>query len=128
MAHTIKTGNEKGFTLIELLIVMTIVAVLATIAIPNYQSSIVRAREAVLLENLFQVRDAIDKYRVDNGEYPSSIEDLVTEKYIRSMPKDPITNTSTSWVLVYDDTEGGIFDLHSSSEKIGRNNISYNEW
>lgn len=128
MAPITKTGNEKGFTLIELLVVMTIVAILATIAIPNYQSSITRAREAVLLENLFQVRDALDKYRTDKGNYPATIEDLVMDKYIRSLPKDPFTNSNMSWTFTYDDTDGGIYDIHSSSEKIGRNMIAYSQW
>jgi general secretion pathway protein G len=116
-----------GFTLIELMTVLTIIAILATIAIPMYQHSVTRAKEAVLLENLYQMRDALDKYYADHGEYPQMLSSLVEKKYTRTIPVDPFTRSSDSWELVPSE-DGGIFDVHSGSDLVGRNGIPYYEW
>ena len=91
---------KKGFTLIELLVVMAIVATLLTIAVPRYFKSIDRSREAVLKENLFQLRDAIGKYHADKGKYPESLQSLAIEQYLRKVPVDPATQSETTWVVV----------------------------
>jgi general secretion pathway protein G len=91
---------RKGFTLIELLVVMAIVATLLTIAVPRYFKSVDRSREAVLKENLFQIRDAIGKYHADKGKYPDSLQALATEQYLRKVPLDPVTQSETTWVVV----------------------------
>jgi general secretion pathway protein G len=91
---------KRGFTLIELLVVMAIVATLLTIAVPRYFKSVDRSREAVLKENLFQIRDAIGKYHADKGKYPDSLQALATEQYLRKVPLDPVTQSETTWVVV----------------------------
>ncbi|MCK5235750.1 MAG: prepilin-type N-terminal cleavage/methylation domain-containing protein [Deltaproteobacteria bacterium] len=127
-ARSTVTGNSKGFTLIEVLIVMTLIAVLAAIAVPSYRSSVIKAREATLLEDLYVMRDSIDKYYSDKGSYPVSLSKLVEGKYIRSIPMDPFTNSSGTWVELYSDGGGGVFDVQSGSSMIGRNGVPYNEW
>ena len=128
-AHYTAAGNsERGFTLIELMVVLSLVAILASIAVPYYWNSVIKAHEAVLLEDLFQMRDAIDKYYGDNGEYPSDLLTLADKKYIRGVPIDPITNSDETWVEEYAEDGTGIFDVHSGSDKIGRNDIPYREW
>jgi general secretion pathway protein G len=91
---------KRGFTLIELLVVMAIVATLLTIAVPRYFKSVDRSREAVLKENLFQIRDAIGKYHADKGKYPESLQALATEQYLRKVPLDPVTQSETTWVVM----------------------------
>jgi general secretion pathway protein G len=118
---------SAGFTLIELMTVLTIIAILATIAIPMYRNSVTRAKEAALLENLYQMRDVLDKYYADHGEYPQMLSSLVEKKYTRAIPVDPFTRSSDTWELVFSE-DGGIFDLHSGSELVGRNGIPYSEW
>lgn len=120
--------NEKGFTLMEILIVLSMIAILAAIAVPIYNQSLLKARETVLKENLYQVRDAIDKYYSDKGGYPSSLSTLVSERYIRELPLDPIENSKETWEEVYNDNGEGITDLKSSSDKVGRNGKPYSEW
>lgn len=120
--------RQDGFTLIELLTVCTILGILLSIAVPMYQNSVVRAREAALQEDLFQMRDAIDKYYADAGEYPSSIMLLVEKKYIRIVPEDPFTGSSSTWVTVDAQDASGIFDVKSGSDLVGRNDIAYSEW
>lgn len=120
--------NEKGFTLMEILIVLSMIAILAAIAVPIYNQSLLKARETVLKENLYQVRDAIDKYYSDKGGYPASLSTLVSERYIRELPLDPIENSKETWEEVYNDNGEGITDLKSSSDKVGRNGKPYSEW
>ena len=127
--------QNGGFTLIELLIVMTIIGILASIAVPSYQRSVIKAREAVLMEDLYQMRRAIDAYFADHGKYPESLESLVESKYLRDIPRDPFTNAQDSWEVVVptptvegEVAEGGVADVRSGSEFIGLNGTPYREW
>ena len=122
---------NKGFTLIELLIVMSIIAILATIAQPSFKQAIIKARESVLKEDLFILRDVIDQYYADKGKYPPAMDDLVGEGYIRGIPKDPFTNSADTWQLVYNseqEEEQGIYDVHSGSDMVAVDGTAYNEW
>jgi general secretion pathway protein G len=129
MAHITKIG-KKGFTLIELLIVITIIGILLTIAQPTYKTSVRRAKETVLKENLFAMRSAIDQFYADNGSYPASLEDLVQKGYLRSIPKDPITNSNTTWVIVPppNPEETGVYDVKSGSNEISLSGTPYSDW
>src|SRR5690348_13997045 len=118
----------KGFTLIELLIVVSIVGILATLAVPTYQVSLIKAREAALRQDLFTLRDVLDQHRADQGKYPPSLQALVGAGYLRAIPKDPFTNSDTSWQEMTDATEGGVFDVFSGSEFVGTNGTPYNRW
>lgn len=122
--------NQQGFTLIELLVVMTIIALLLTIAIPRYFHSVDKSKETVLRDNLTIMRDAIDKYYGDNDKYPDTLDDLVTKKYIRKIPPDPITESATTWVTVpaSDPAKGLVFDVHSGSPDKARDGSAYAEW
>lgn len=119
-----------GFTLIELLVVMAIIAVLLTLAVPRYFHSVDKSKEAVLQQSLVTMRDAIDKYYGDKGKYPDTIEDLVTQKYLRKQPVDPITDSATTWVTIPpDDPEkGNVYDIKSGAEGKSRDGTPYNEW
>lgn len=126
-------GRKKpgsGFTLIELLVVMSIVALLITIAVPRYFSSVDRSKETVLKSNLATVREAIDKYYGDRGKYPDSLEELVNKRYLRSMPRDPITDSTTTWVIVAprEAGGGGVYDLHSGAPGRARDGTEYRSW
>ena len=130
-----KRRGNRGFTLIELLVVMTIIGILASIAAPNYQRSVIKAREAVLMEDLYQMRRAIDAYFADHTKYPESLEALVEAKYLRGIPTDPFTNAQDSWELVVptptaegEAAEGGFEDVHSGSDLVGLNGTPYREW
>ena len=125
--------SEKGFTLIELMIVLAIIGILITIAQPNLKNSIIRAREAVLRENLYQMRDAIDQYYADNGKYPAQLSDLIsasdkTRSYIRELPKDPFTGASDWITIAVEGDDGGVFDVHSASPLVATNGTPYNSW
>ncbi|MFY4729989.1 prepilin-type N-terminal cleavage/methylation domain-containing protein [Nitrospira sp. BLG_2] len=120
--------NARGFTLIELMIVVSIVGILATIAVPSYQSSLIKARETVLRQDLFMLRELLDHHRADKGKYPPSVDGLVTAGYLRILPKDPFTNSSSSWQQITEPTEGGIFDVYSGSDLVGTNGTPYNQW
>jgi general secretion pathway protein G len=124
-----------GFTLVELMVVMLIIAVLAAIAIPSYLSSIKAAREAVLKEDLHVLRQAIDAYTSDKEKAPQSLDDLVQAGYIKTLPVDPMTHSSTTWVTATDEslsnvdqTEPGINDVHSGSDQVGSDNQPYSSW
>jgi general secretion pathway protein G len=126
--------GQGGFTVLELLIVMAIMGILLTIAQPNLSSAVVRAREAVLKDDLFLMREAIDQYYADNAKYPSTLKDLVNTQdqgrsYLRSIPKDPFTKAD-DWITVAPEgsEEGGVFDVHSASPLIGMDNTPYNVW
>lgn len=127
--------SQRGFTLIELLIVMSIIGILASIVVPNYQRNLIKAREAVLMEDLHQMRRAIDAYFADHISYPESLEDLVASKYLRAVPRDPFTQSTETWEEVAptpslegEFAEGGLEDVHSGSDLIGLNGIPYRDW
>ncbi|MEW5979433.1 MAG: prepilin-type N-terminal cleavage/methylation domain-containing protein [Acidobacteriota bacterium] len=128
-------SKHDGFTLIELMIVLTIISVLVSIAIPIANSAIVRAKEAVLKSNLQTLRVLIDQYTADKLKAPQSLDDLVTAGYLRSIPKDPITNSAETWQTVQEDaalfpeqTEFGIYDVKSGSNAISSEGTPYSEW
>jgi general secretion pathway protein G len=128
------TPGEAGFTLLELVTVIALIAVLASIALPQYKTAIIQSREAVLKENLFRMRDVIDQYYVDKGSYPPTLEALVEGGYLRRLPEDPITRLP-DWVPVYAEfdpdrpgEEPGIQDVKSASEEVSLAGTVYNEW
>ena len=120
--------GEGGYTLLELMIVVTIVAILATLAEPMWQESVTRAREASLKQTLFTVRDVLDQYRADHGKYPQAMEEVVSAGYLRQMPSDPFTRSATTWQEIPSEKEGGVFDVHSGSSLVGTDGTPYNEW
>ena len=127
--------RRLGFTLVELMIVMAIIAILISIAIPVYNRAITRARESVLKNNLFTMRTVIDEYTYDKGKAPQNIQDLVSEGYLRQIPVDPMTGSSDSWKVIMEDaltavnqTEPGIFDIRSGSDKTSLEGTPYAEW
>jgi len=125
--------SSRGFTLLELMIVIAIMGVLITIAQPNLKTTIIRAREAVLKENLYQLRDALDQFYADNGKYPAQLTDLVNQNdkgksYLRDIPKDPFTNTADWITVALDGEDGGVFDVHSASPLVGTDQTAYNTW
>jgi general secretion pathway protein G len=123
-----------GFSLIELLIVMSIIVILVSIAVPLYQKSILRAKESVLKNNLITLRSVIDEYTYDKQKGPQTLQDLVAEGYLREVPMDPITGTAT-WKIIMEyatqsvsQNEPGIFDVRSESDKTGLNGTPYADW
>jgi general secretion pathway protein G len=122
--------NNKGFTLIEMMTVIAIMGILASIATPSFMRSILRSKEASLENTLFVVRDVIDQYYADHGNYPESLEALKEKKYVREIPMDPITGSRETWILIPPEGEGftGIYDIHSGSKKISLYGTPYNEW
>jgi general secretion pathway protein G len=127
MGRSIGTG-ERGFTLLELMSIVTIVGILVTLAVPSYQQSVVKAREAVLMRDLFTIRDLLDQHRADKGKYPDSLTDLAKVGYLRTMPMDPFTRSASTWQEIIETTEGGVFDIHSGSDLVGTNGVPYNQW
>lgn len=143
MAPTIPTGRparaaatrrQFGFTFIEMMVVISIIVILVTIAIPIYQKSIIRAHEAVLRTNLQTLRQVIDNYTYDKEKAPQSLQDLVSDGYLKRVPLDPVANTD-QWKLVMEDatqavnqSEPGIFDIHSTSDKMSLDGTPYSSW
>jgi general secretion pathway protein G len=129
---------HSGFTLIELLVVMAILSILATIAIPQMVKAPIRAKEAVLAEDLFTFRQCIDQYYADKGHYPASLEVLKQEKYLRKVPVDPFTKSAETWIPVLEELDTasdtpsteppGVVDVHSGSEGIALDGTPYNTW
>lgn len=119
-----------GFTLLELLVALAIIALLLSIAAPNYIGSVDRAREAILRENLATLRESIDKFYGDHGRYPQSINDLVAKRYLRRLPEDPITGVSTSWIVLPPDdpAKGGVFDVRSGAKGRASDGSAYRDW
>jgi general secretion pathway protein G len=110
--------KRLGFTLIELMVVLTVVALLLSVVVPDYIGRLKRAEEAVLQENLMVMRDALDKHYADAGRYPASLEELVAKRYLRAIPKDPFTQSSATWVAIppADAKKGNVFDVHSAAK------------
>jgi general secretion pathway protein G len=109
--------HKRGFTLIELLVVLAIIALLLTLAVPRYFQTIDTSKETVLINNLQATRSAIDKFYDDTGKYPDSLSDLVAKRYLRSLPMDPITESTTSWIIVAPDDheKGNVFNIKSGA-------------
>jgi general secretion pathway protein G len=129
-----RTG-QRGFTLIELMVVITIIVILMSVAIPRYQASILRARETVLRDDLYTLRSVIDQYTLDKQKAPQSLQDLVEAGYLKQLPMDPFTNTRDGWVPVSDESimspdqsQPGIIDVHSSSEQKSSEGTAYSTW
>ncbi len=125
----------RGFTLIELMIVMSIILILVSIAVPLYQQSLIRAREAVLHQDLFTMRSVIDQYTMDKGKAPQSLEDLVTAGYLKEIPKDPFTDSRDTWQVEQEDIllsinqdQPGISDVHSGATGTGTDGSAYSTW
>lgn len=107
---------------------MTLIGILAGIAVPLYYSSVIKAREAALKEDLYQLREAIDKYSADHGAYPDGLSVLVEKKYVRSIPVDPVTDSSETWIEVQAEGSSGIYDVKSGSGIMSTDGTAYNEW
>ena len=122
--------RAAAFTLIELMVVLAIIATLLMLAVPRYYSSVDKSKEAVLKENLYQMRDAIGKYYADKGKYPESVEALAAEKYLRRVPLDPVTDSSATWIAVppEDPQKGGVFDVKSGAEGKAVDGTAYGNW
>jgi len=122
--------RRTGFTLIELLTVFTIIALLLTLAVPRYFSAVDKSKETVLKENLYQMRDALRQYYADKGKYPESIEALASEKYLRRVPVDPVTESVETWIAVppIDPEKGGVYDVKSGAPGNALDGSVYAEW
>ena len=122
--------RRNGFTLIELLVAMAIVALLLSIVVPRYFHNITKAEETVLKEDLALMREALDKYHADNGKYPDALDDLITKKYLRKIPDDPVTQSSATWILIppTGGEKGAVFDIKSGAPGNGRDGKPYGDW
>ena len=132
-----RNGNRprRGYTLIEIIIVMTVLSILLAAAVPTYTRVVTRTKESVLRNNLFSMRTVIDEYTYDKQKAPQSLQDLVTEGYLRQIPEDPMTGNNTAWKVVMEDsltmvnqTEPGIYNVFSGSDKTSSEGTPYNEW
>jgi general secretion pathway protein G len=142
MVRNTKTGSmklirglERGFTMIELLIVVSLIVILTTMGMTQYRHSVIYAREGVLKEDLFRLRDAIDQYYADKGTYPSTLDALISEGYVRRLPDDPFTRSNSSWQTVPAEpdpnnptAEAGVYDVKSGSEETALDGTKYADW
>ena len=133
MERSIEIGKRgargsDGFTLLELMIVVSIIGILSTLAVPSYQSSVVKAKEAALRQDLSTIRDVLDQHKADQGKYPPSLSALMGAGYLRGIPKDPFTDATTTWQEISDPLEGGVVDIFSGAEFVGTNGTPYNRW
>ena len=132
----LRTSSARGFTLIEVMIVVTLVVILASVGMATYTNSVHRAREAVLKEDLFRMRDAIDQFYADRNQYPQGLEDLVSEGYLRDIPKDPMTDSAETWNVEQSENDAnnpaaiaGIVNVRSGSEAVSPlDGSKYAEW
>lgn len=130
MAHTTSLrAARRGFTLIELLVVLSIVALLLTLAVPRYFPTIDSAKETILADNLRNTREVIDQFYADRGRYPDSLEQLVEKKYLRSLPIDPITDSTETWLITppEDATKGSLYGIRSGAPGNSRSGKPYSE-
>ncbi len=126
-------NTHTGYTLLELMIVVAIAGILVTLAVPSFQRSAVKAREAALKQNLFTLRTVMDQHYADHGVYPPTLEALVESGYLREIPMDPFTKSPDTWQTTIEEEEeegelGGIWDVHSGSDLVALNGTPYNEW
>ena len=128
-------AGSKGFTLIELLVVLALISILASMGIVQYRNSVQRTQEAVLKTDLFRMRDAIDQYYADKGQYPSTLDALVSDGYVRRLPEDPFTRSNSTWQTVPAEpdpnnptAEAGVFDVKSGSDATALDGSKYSEW
>lgn len=129
MESPIVIGKQhRGFTLIELLVVLAIMASLLTLVVPRYFQQTDRAQETVLKHNLVAVRDGIDKFFADTGRYPANLDELVSKKYLRELPLDPITGKRDTWIIVAPETGSGVYDLKSGAEGTSNDGTPYSSW
>jgi general secretion pathway protein G len=126
---------DRGFTLIELLVVVSLIVILASIGMAQYSNSVQRTREAVLKEDLFRMRDAIDQFYADKNKYPTTLDELVSEKYLRAIPVDPITGSADSWQTIMSEPDPmnpqadmGIYDVKSGSDATALDGTRYADW
>ncbi len=132
------TGNwrrQSGFTILELMVVMTIIVTLATVGMVQYRNSVIYAKESVLRDDLFKIKDAIDQYYADKNQYPPTLDDLVSSGYLRALPKDPFTNSTGSWVAVPSELDPnnptaapGVYDVKSGSDQTAMDGSRYADW
>lgn len=134
MARRTRNGSS-GFSLVELMIVLAVIAILVSVAVPLYQKSVVRTKESVLKQNLFTLRAVIDEYTYDKQKAPQALQDLVEAGYVRAVPADPMTGSDQSWKVIMEDavtsvnqTEPGIFDVRSGSDATSLEGTPYSEW
>lgn len=132
---TRRNRSDRGWTLIELLVVLSLIMILASLAMNQYKLSIRRAEEAALKSNLFRMRDAIDQYFADKGQYPSSLQALVSDGYLRAVPMDTITRSTDTWTIVPAEsdptrptTDPGIYDVKSGSDAVAIDGTRYADW
>jgi general secretion pathway protein G len=133
MERSIEIGKRgaqgaDGFTLLELMIVVSIIGILATLAVPSYHSSVMKAKEAALRQDLSTLRDVLDQHKADQGKYPPSLSALVGTGYLRGIPKDPFTGATTTWQEILDPVERGVTDVFSGAELVGTDGTPYNSW
>jgi general secretion pathway protein G len=135
LANTRRARLESGFTLIEIVVVAALIVILATMGMSQYKSSVIFAKEAVLKQDLFGMRDAIDQYYADKGQYPGTIDALVSDGYMRKIPEDPFTKSSSTWQTVPAEpdpnnpvAEAGIYDVKSGSEATALDGTKYADW
>ena len=126
---------DRGFTMVELLVVVSIIVILATMGMTQYRTSVIYSRESVLKEDLFRLRDAIDQYYADKGQYPSTLDALVSDGYVRKIPEDPFTRNSSSWQTVPAEpdpnnptAEAGVYDVKSGSDATAIDGSKYADW
>ncbi|MEW5981689.1 MAG: prepilin-type N-terminal cleavage/methylation domain-containing protein [Acidobacteriota bacterium] len=127
--------RRSGFTLIELLVVVSLIVLLASLGLAQYRNSVIRAQEAVLKENLFRMRDALDQYYADKAQYAPALDSLVSDGYLRQVPKDPFTGSAETWVIVQAEPDPndptldpGVFDVKSGSDKAALDGTKYADW
>ncbi len=133
--RTRRENGQAGFTLVELMVVMLIIGILMAIAVPSYEHDVQIAREAVLKEDLQTMRKAIDSYTLDKQKGPQGLDDLVSAGYLKSIPVDPITRRSDTWMTSQDDamysldqTDPGITNVHSGAQELATDGTSYSTW